>query len=260
MNTAIQARVTRGVPTGGQFASAIKSPPTVSLGGPVVEGVRFDTAADAERFDAARKLAEAAAPGGSFHPAFTRFRADDQTDIGFLEVDGRTFTVNGTGTDQPHVSYESDSALQGFRIEAVALPGESQQSVVGRAIAGARHDAACLQAWTGDESHWMAGDEAHVTGFVTGRRGDGRRSELSLVWDGRHFDIILDEPGGTQVEEVTADELHRYKGTDADRWLDMLANDFDEDGGHAWGTGADNWRAQMTDAADCAEQDPGYRG
>lgn len=256
-------RQPKGIPAGGQFAPETHAEPHMTLcthegpGLTVHDGaehnVSWDTPEDQARYLEAAAFMEEAGIEGTVSPLYTKYRPEDGLDGLILQTDGRNMTVHHAGTMQPSIGYgdDEDDAWT-FRMEAGDGTGKNEHEVLADLVASARHDAACQEAWRGDEDAFQYGDDAEVKDFGVRFDKDGTRIiTLDINRDGRYYELI--QRGNDDVEVfLEGDKPLPLPFVQ----LDALAYEFDED--HIEGTGDILFKGMMRDAADRAAQDPGY--
>lgn len=246
-------------PQGGQFAEKHQSEAAgVSLDGSaptglvIKDGASWDTPEDSASYlETAAFIAESDIEG-SVEPLFTQFRAEHGTDSVILQTDGRNLVIRHAGTMSPSVEYGDDQdGAWTFRMEAGDGAGKTEHEVLADVVTSARHDAACQQAWRGDEDTFQEGDEVNVRDFGVRYDADGTRIiTVDVDGDGRQWELVQKGKDDVKVfdsgNEVPLPHI----------MLDVLADEFDDD--HDEGTGDLRWKFMMQEAADRAEKEPGY--
>jgi hypothetical protein len=256
-------RQPKGIPAGGQFAPETHTEPDVTLSAHEAPGlvvhdgpdhqIAWDSPEDQARFREAAAFMEEAGIEGTVTSLYTKYRPEDDLDALILQVDGRNMTVHRVGTENPQVAYgdDNDDAWT-FRMEAGDGAGKNEHEILADLVASARHDAACQEAWRGDEEAFQHGDDAEVKDFGVRYDKDGTRIiTLDINRDGRYYELI--QRGNDDVEVfLEGDKPLPLPFVQ----LDALAYEFDED--HIEGTGDILFKGMMRDAADRAAQDPGF--
>lgn len=247
------SRQPAGIPAGGQFATAAHSDFVPALT-PAAPEFNFDTPEDEERFNSAAQFMADADIEGKVAPMFTQYRPTDGLDTVLLQADGRNMLVRHAGTVSPEVEYgddEDDSWT--FRCQPGDTSNKTEYEILADLVAGARHDAACQEAWRRDPSGetFQYGENATVNDFGVRFAGDGTRIiTVDIESHRRHWELV--QRGDTDVKvlidgnEVPLPHIQ----------LDALAFEFDED--HIEGTGDIAWKGMMKAAADRAAKDPGW--
>lgn len=228
----------------GKFGEQAHAEPDLKLG-----GTKPAPAADRERYVAAAALVQEACPDGAVSGMFGEYDPDKGTDGMILQVDGRNMIVWHAGTDHPKVAYGDDEAdAWSFTYERPENDDKTATEILAETIGGARHDAACQEAWRGSPDTFQFRGDTSVEDFGV-RFVDGDRViALDINRDGVWFELTQKDDGDVRVF-VHDEEL-------PDTQLDALASDFDED--HAEGTGPARFKEMMQAAADRASSDPGY--
>jgi hypothetical protein len=241
-------RQPEGIPTGGQFATKIKSDDVPAL------APAFGTPEDKERFEEAAAFIAECDIEGTVTPLFTQYRPEEGLDTVILKVDGRNMLLRHAGTTSPQIEYgdDEDDAWT-FRMEAGDGAGKTEHEILADLVTSARHDAACQEAWRRDPSGetFQYGENVNVNDFGVRFAEDGTRIiTLDIVNDGRHWELVQRGTDNVKVfisgEEAPLPHIA----------LDTLAFEFDED--HSEGMGDITWKVMMKDAADRAAKDPGY--
>jgi hypothetical protein len=258
-------RQPKGIPVGGQFAPDVHTEPGVTITAPspaaltVQDGpehsITWDTPEDQTRFRSAAAFMEEAGIEGTVTPLYTKYRSEDGLDAVILQVDGRNMTVHGPGTRHPEIGYGDDeNDAWTFRMESGDGAGKNEHEILADLVAGARHDAACQEAWRGSADTFEYGEDAEVNDFGVRYAGDGARIISLTASRGRQY-YELSQRGDDDLR-LFVDNDTALSSAEAAIKLDALAKDFDED--HTSGTGYGRFRDMMRAAADRAAQDPGY--
>ena len=242
-----------GIPAGGQFATTAHSDFVPALT-PAAPEFNFDTPEDEERFNQAAQFMAEADIEGKVSPLFTQYRPTDGLDTVLLEVDGRNMLVRHAGTMSPEVEYgdDEDDAWT-FRSEPGDTSNKTEYEILADLVAGARHDAACQEAWRRDPwgERYHRGEDATVNDFGVRFAEDGTRIiTVDIDNDGRHCELV--QRGEEDVKVFISGE----PAVEAQDELDALAAAFDDF--HVEGNGPARWKTMMMAAADKAAEDPGW--
>lgn len=239
-----------GQPIGGQFAKTKHTEPTLTLGTPPIS---WDTPEDEARFLTVMAFMAESDIEGTVTPLYTQYRAEDGTDAVILQTDDRNLVVHHAGSMSPEIAYGDDEdAAWSFRMEPGDTTLKTEHEVLADLVISARHDAACQEAWRGDEDAFQSGEDVNVKDFGVRYSEDGTRIiTLDVERDGRFYELL--QRGGDDVVIFLDDNKPLPLPLVQ---LDALAFEFDED--HTEGTGDILFKGMMRDAADRAAKDPGF--
>jgi hypothetical protein len=214
----------------------------------------FDTPEDKARYEAAAAFIAETGIEGSVEPLFTQYRPEQGLDTVILTVDGRNMVLRHAGTKSPQIEYGDDEDGDWtFRSEHGNPALKTEYEILSELVAGARHDAACQEAWRFDPSGktFQHGATVSVNDFGVRFHEDGTRIvTVDLGRDRQEWELV--QRGDDDVKVIISGQEGHFPLT----LLDALASEFDED--HVDGTGGLRWKDMMMAAADRAANEPGY--
>ena len=216
-------RQPEGIPTGGQFAKKTQSDDVPAL----APAFNFDTPEDKARYEEAAAFIAESDIEGTIEPLFTQYRPEEGLDAVILHTDGRRMVIRHAGTTSPQVEYgdDEDDAWT-FRSEPGDTANKTEHEILADLVAGARHDAACQEAWRRDPSGetFQYGENVSVKDFGVRYAEDGTRViTLDIDNDGRYWELV--QRGNEDVKVFISDSELSLPHIQ----LDVLALEFDED-------------------------------
>ncbi len=150
--------------------------------------ISWDTPEDQARFRAAAAFMDEAGIEGTITPLYTKYREQDGLDALILRVDGRNMTVHHVGTRHPEIGYGDDeNDAWTFRMEAGDGVNKNEHEILADLVAGARHDAACQEAWRGSADTFEYGETAEINDFGVRYGEDGARIISLTASHGREY-------------------------------------------------------------------------